>query len=83
MAGVAERLIWKNNKLQIVYKKLENAEEERFFPSTLGSHTPWALGLSRGDPPVLCRDFPDAKIRKIQVAVGTGPADKKRWEASK
>lgn len=43
MVGVAKRLIWKDNKLQIVYKKLENAEE-MFFPSTLGSHTPWALG---------------------------------------
>lgn len=70
--GLAERLILKNNKLQIVHKKSENAEEEMFF---LRSHTPWALGLSSGDPPVLCRAFPDAKT--------TGPADKKSWEASK
>lgn len=83
MAGVAERLIWKNNKLQIVHEKFENADEKMPFPSTLGSHTPWALGLSSGDPPALCRDFPDAKTRQIQVAVDTGPADKKRWEASK
>lgn len=75
MAGVAERLIWKNNKLQITYKKLENAEEEILFPTTLGSHTTWAPGL--------CRDFPNPKTRQMQVAADAGAADKKRWEASK
>lgn len=72
MAGVAERLIWKNNKLQILYKKLENAEEQMFFASTLGSHSPWALGLSSGDPPGLCKDFPDGKTWQIQVAADIG-----------
>lgn len=36
MVGVAERLVLKDNELQIVHKKSENVEEEMFFPSTLG-----------------------------------------------
>lgn len=82
MPGVAERLIWKNNKLQIIYKKWEDVEEMFFSPS-LGSHTLWAPGLSSAFAPVLCRALPDPKTRQIQVAADTGPADKKRWEASK